>query len=226
MYQTADRELTKIKSNLKREAVKLDNTGFDELHATSVKTITTRLMKRLKKKNYKAFWAVAYVAYADALKEAERKGFDAEGEEIFELWLLDFLEKRLNPVTHYIYEPESERKRLRLSEALNTALHYKDKSIMREEDKRFFNLWYTQTKQYMIDIVDGAETKAWEDVGVEYAKWVTAKDEKVCEECAPRDGKIYKLKDFPPKPHYNCRCRKVPMPKGWKPDKENKQSED
>ena len=97
---------------------------------------------------------------------------------------------------------------------------------MREEDKRFFNLWYTQTKQYMIDIVDGAETKAWEDVGVKYARWVTAKDEKVCPDCKPLDEKIFPLDKFPAKKHYNCRCRKVPMPKGWKPDKENKQSED
>ena len=72
MYQQADKALAKIQSDLKKENLKLDNTGFDEFHALSVKTITTRLMKRLNKKNESAFWGVAFIAYMDALKEANK----------------------------------------------------------------------------------------------------------------------------------------------------------
>lgn len=224
MYREADKALSKIQSDLTKENLKLDNTGFDEFHALSVKTITTRLMKRLKKKNERAYWGIALIAYMDALEEARKKGFDDKAKGLKEKWLLSFLD-RYNKVTGYLYNPEAERKRLRLSEAINTAIHFKDRALLRKEDRTFFNLWFRQTKQYMIDVVDGAETQAWEDVGVEYAQWVTAQDEKVCGQgtndeehyCAPRDGKIYKLSEFPSKPHYNCRCRKVPMPKGWKP---------
>ena len=215
MYQEADNQLTKIHSFLKREALHLDNTGFDELHTVSVKTVTVRLMKKLKKKNKSAFMICALLAYQDAIKVANQKGWEGKGEDLTEAWLLGYLGD-YNYVTGYLYDPEAERKRLRLSEAINTAMNFKDRQLYKKEVKRFFNLWWTQTNQYMIGVVDHAETKAWEDVGVEYAMWVTAKDEKVCEECGELDGKIFPLDQFPEKPHYNCRCRKVPMPKGYK----------
>ena len=215
MYQEADRQLDNIQSFLKREALHLDNTGFDEIRSISTKTITIRLMKRLKKKNKKSFWLCALRAYRDAIEEAHKVGFKGKGDDLQEAWMLGLLDS-YNYVTGYLYNPEAERKRLRLSEAINTAMSFEDRQLFSKEVKRFFNLWWTQTRQYMIDVVDHAETKAWEDIGVEYAMWVTAEDEKVCEECGSLHGKVFKLEDFPEKPHYNCRCRKVPMPKDYK----------
>lgn len=219
MYQEADRQLQAIQNDLKREAVNLDNTSFDELHHVGVTQITKKLMNKLKRKNKKAFWDVILLAYDMAIEEAHKVGYKGKGDDLEEAWMLGILDD-YNYVTGYLYNPEAERKRLRLSEGISTALEYKKRPMYREVVKRFFSLWYTQTVQYMIQFVDKAETQAWLDLGVEYAKWVTAKDEKVCSECAPRDGKIYPLKNFPEKPHYNCRCRKVPMPKGYKPKKD------
>jgi len=216
MYQEADRQLNNIKDFLKREGLHLDNTGFDEIRSISTKTVTTRLMNRLKKKNKKSFWIVCLQAYKDALEEAHKAGFKGKGDDLQEAWMLGLLDS-YNYVTGYLYNPEAERKRLRLSEAINTAMSFNDRQLYSKEVKRFFSLWWTQTKQYMIDVVDKTETKAWEDVGVEYAMWVTAEDEKVCEECGSMHGRVFKLEDFPEKPHYNCRCRKVPMPKDYKP---------
>ena len=216
MYQEADRQLNNIKDFLKREGLHLDNTGFDEIRSISTKTVTTRLMNRLKKKNKKSFWIVCLQAYKDALEEAHKVGFKGKGDDLQEAWMLGLLDS-YNYVTGYLYNPEAERKRLRLSEAINTAMSFNDRQLYSKEVKRFFSLWWTQTKQYMIDVVDKTETKAWEDVGVEYAMWVTAEDEKVCEECGSMHGRVFKLEDFPEKPHYNCRCRKIPMPKDYKP---------
>lgn len=220
MYQEADRQLDIIQSFLKKEALHLDNTGFDEIRSISTKTVTVRLMNRLKKKNKKSFWLVCLRAYEDAIEEARKVGFKGKGDGIQEAWMLGLLDS-YNYVTGYLYTPEAERKRLRLSEAINTAMSYEDRQLFKKEVKRFFSLWWTQTRQYMIDVVDHTETKAWEDVGVEYAMWITAEDEKVCEECGGLHGRVFKLEDFPEKPHYNCRCRKVPMPKGYKPTKTN-----
>ena len=216
MYRAADKELAKIQAYLKREALKLDNTGFDQFHTLTVQTITTRLMKRLKKKNEDSFWIVALIAYEDAVSEARKRGFTGRAGGLASSWL-DNLLKKPNAVTGYLYNPEADRKRLRLSEAISTALFYKDHGLKRKEVQRFFNLWFRQTTQYMIDTVDSAETQAWLDLGVEYAQWKTAGDEKVCPECRDLNNKIFPVDDFPAKPHYNCRCRKVPMPKGWKP---------
>lgn len=216
MYREADRQLDTIQAFLKKEALHLDNTGFDEIRSISTKTVTTRLMNRLKAKNKKAFWLCALLAYCDAIKVANEKGWKGKGEDLTEAWMLGLLDS-YNYVTGYLYSPEADRKRLRLSEAINTAMSFNDRQLYSKEVKRFFNLWWTQTKQYMIYVVDKTETKAWEDLGVEYAMWVTASDEKVCEECGAMDGEIFPLSEFPEKPHYNCRCRKVPMPKGYKP---------
>ena len=220
MYQEADKQLKEIQNDLKREAVKLDNTGIDELHAVGVKTVTSRLMKRLLKRNRKAYWIIAKKAFGEALEVARKHGYTKDCDDLQEAWMLGLLDD-YNYVTGYLYTPEAERKRLRLSEAINTSLSFGDRGLYHKEVKRFFNLWWTQTRQYAIDIVDGAETEAWERIGVKYAMWVTAEDEKVCEECGLRDGEIYKLDEFPPKPHYNCRCRKLPMPKEYKPNKDN-----
>ena len=217
MYQEADRQLAKIQSFLKEEALHLDTMSFDELHSVSTKTVTTKLMKRLKKKNKNSFLLCAIKAYKDAVEIAHKKGWEGKGEDLTEAWLLGYLGD-YNYVTGYLYDPESERKRLRLSEAINTAMSFKDRDLYSKEVKRFFSLWWTQTKQYMIGTVDHAETKAWKDLGVKYAMWVTAEDEKVCEECGSMHGQIFPLDEFPEKPHYNCRCRKVPMPKTWKPN--------
>ena len=214
MYQEADRQLDTIKRFLAKETLHLDNTGFDEIRSISTKTVTTRLMKKLKAKNKKSFWICALLAYRDAIKVANEKGWKGKGEDLTEAWMLGLLDS-YNYVTGYLYTPEAERKRLRLSEAINTAMSFNDRQLYSKEVRRFFNLWWTQTKQYMIDVVDHAETKAWEDLGVEYAMWITAEDEKVCEECGGLHGRVFKLDEFPEKPHYNCRCRKVPMPKGY-----------
>lgn len=223
MYREADRQLDTIQAFLKKEALHLDNTGFDEIHSISTKTVTTRLMNKLKQRNKKSFWVCCLKAYKDAIKVANDKGYKGDGDDLQEAWMLGLLDS-YNYVTGYLYTPEAERKRLRLSEAINTAMQYKDRMLYSKEVKRFFNLWWTQTRQYMIDVVDKSETKAWKDLGVEYAMWVTAHDEKVCAECGALDGSIYKLNEFPEKPHYNCRCRKVPMPKGYKPTKTNSES--
>lgn len=219
MYEQADKELAKIQKALKDELLRLQATSFDEIHTRTVKAVTKTLMNRLKKRNEKAFLLVAKKAYKDAIAVLFREGYDPDEEDfdIVDAWLIGLLDT-YNYVTGYLYNPEAERKRLRLSEAMSTAIVYKDRTLYREQVTKFFSLWFTQTRQYMIDVVDNAETQAWIDNGVEYAKWVTAKDEKVCEECGPRDEQVYPLKTFPPKPHYNCRCRKIPMPKGWKPD--------
>ena len=215
MYQEADRQLNNIKKFLAKEALHLDNTGFDEIRSISTKTVTTRLMKKLKSKNKKSFWLCALLAYQDAIKEANKVGWKGKGDGIQEAWMLGLLDS-YNYVTGYLYNPEAERKRLRLSEAINTAISFDDIKLYKENVKRFFRLWWTQTKEYMIYVVDKTETKAWEDLGVEYAMWATASDEKVCEECGGLHGRVFKLDEFPEKPHYNCRCRKIPMPKDYK----------
>lgn len=53
----------------------------------------------------------------------------------------------------------------------------------------------------------------WQSVGVRRVKWNTARDERVCPICAPRDGIVIGINDlsnFPPI-HQNCRCWLEPI---------------
>jgi SPP1 gp7 family putative phage head morphogenesis protein len=47
------------------------------------------------------------------------------------------------------------------------------------------------------------------DAGIEEVMWVTAGDERVCEECRPLDGQVFRLDQVPPK-HWGCRCILIP----------------
>jgi SPP1 gp7 family putative phage head morphogenesis protein len=79
--------------------------------------------------------------------------------------------------------------------------------------RRAANLWWTQTAQYGITVVDEATIKGYKDMGVKRVKWIAADDERTCPVCGGRDNKIYKISQIPPKPHYGCRCYVVPVNK-------------
>jgi len=47
----------------------------------------------------------------------------------------------------------------------------------------------------------------YREVGVKKIKWLTAHDERTCPECAPLDGRVFKIEDAPGPPrHPGCRC--------------------
>ncbi len=60
-------------------------------------------------------------------------------------------------------------------------------------------------------MVDTARIDTFKKNGIRRVKWQTQEDEKVCEECNERDGKIYPIDNIPTKPHYRCRCWVEPV---------------
>ena len=73
--------------------------------------------------------------------------------------------------------------------------------------------WSKQTGQYAIDVTDEAVKLAYSDAGIEEVMWITARDELVCDECGPLDGKVFPIDRVPPKPHWGCRCKRYPVRK-------------
>lgn len=108
-----------------------------------------------------------------------------------------------NEVTHYAYDAEVPRKRDRLTEAINSTAGVSGKKA---ELKKGLKYWSRMTGWYADIVSDDANITALEDSGVEYVKWNTQGDEKVCKECRERDQQIYPIHNIPPKPHPNCRC--------------------
>jgi SPP1 gp7 family putative phage head morphogenesis protein len=207
MYRYLDKLLAGAKKKLRTEFNRLGSMGFDELNVVNTRKVTQEMFDRLLAENEAMYLASAKKAYKDAAKSAKVAGYSGEEEtEIDATWLETFL-VGYNLVTGYLYGREADRKRLRLNEQILTAREYDSRQMFIDSLRRTANLWWTQTAQYGISVVDDAALTAYKDNGVEKVQWIAADDEKTCKVCGSRDGKIYDINKVPPKPHYGCRCR-------------------
>lgn len=204
MYKYLDSLLEKAKESLRTEFNRVSVMGFDELNVTNTRKTTSEMYDRLLAYNDKMYLKAANKAYKTAHKESET--------ELDEEWLLEALAS-FNLVTGYLYKREAERKRLRLNEQILTAREFSDSQAFNSALRKSANLWWTQTTQYGIDIVDKATLKAYKDRGIKKVRWVTQKDESTCEVCGSRHNKVYKITAVPGKTHYGCRCYVVPFTK-------------
>lgn len=203
-YGYADTAIRDMNRRNLRAFDKLKQLRFDNLSIVQTVSKTYSDSIRLAKKRY---LQIATDAYIEALVLAgidRKKAEDMAEDSITEDWLLDMMEE-YDPVTLYQFLPEAERKKDRLIEAL-IAAHNKGQEV-----DRALRLWTRQIAHYADKSVDKATIDGYEDAGVKKVKWVTAEDEKVCQVCQERDGKIYPINKLPPKPHYHCRCTFAPI---------------
>ena len=212
MYKHLDTLLAKAKKKLRTEFNRLGLLGFDELNVVNTKNITKAMFDRLLSENEKMYRTAADKAYSKAKTTAEEAGYreeektDGVGGE----WLMAVL-LGYNFVTGYVYDREAERKRLRLNEQILTAREYDDRQLFNGSLQRTANLWWTQTLQYGITVVDRATLKGYEDMGVKKVRWKSVIDGRECKVCRERHDKIYKISEVPEKAHYNCRCYLEPV---------------
>ena len=141
------------------------------------------------------FLKLAKKVYRDTATNKKRK--------IDKKWLHDTL-SQYDPVTMYVYLHEVDRKRERFAEAVIAS------SNRAFEVEKALRYWSRMVNQYAVEITDKAVIDAYIDNDVPKVIWVTVDDERRCEDCAKRDGKIYDIDDIPPKPHLNCRCILLP----------------
>lgn len=211
MYRNLDAFLAKAKKKLRTEFNRIGVMGFDELNVVNTKKLTKEMFDRLLSYNETMYLRVAEHAYDKAVKTAEESGYEEEETtEINKEWLIGAL-LGYNLVTGYLYDREAERKRLRLNEQILTAREYDNRQMFNDGLRRTSNLWWTQTMQYGIDIVDKATLQAFKDLGVEKVRWIATVDKKTCKVCKARNNKIYKITEVPEKAHYSCRCYLEPV---------------
>lgn len=172
---------------------KASQMGFDELN---VLEINRTLYDQLRKDNQDVFLELAQERY----QEAEPHG---EGPPDL-AWLLALL-AGYSAVTKVIYDNDVDRKRQYTAEGINSS------TAKVTEFRRGLHYWADLTATYGDIVTDESTLKAYRDAGVKKVRWVTAGDEKVCETCRERNGKIYSINSIPPKPHRRCRCVYEPM---------------
>ena len=168
------------------------------------------MVSRLLKSNKREYLKIAKEATEEASNDINAIGIKATPIPISEKYVDETLGE-YNPVTGYLYYPEADRKRSRLAEALITAVILGLRPDYHKELKKFADLWHTQTLQYAETMVDKTRIKTFKKNGIKRVVWVSEHDNRVCEECKERDGKIYPINAIPTKPHYNCRCWIEPL---------------
>ena len=162
--------------------------GFDEL---SVLEVTRTLYDNLSADNEEIFLELAQERYQEA---------EPHGEEPPDLaWLLALLAS-YSAVSKVVYNNDVDRKRGYTAEGINSS------TAKVTEFRRGLHYWADFTEQFADEVTDEATLKAYRDAGVKKVKWITAGDEKVCETCRERNGKVYSINAIPPKPHKHCRC--------------------
>ena len=170
-------------------------TGFDEINILSavnttyedVINMSVEALKKIAKQTY--FWVCD-------------DDFEAD------LWLSGFLQL-YDPVTHYKWYDEADRKRSRAYEAIMSC---RTAAERKKQIEVALKAWAKQFEQTADDVVVAVVKKAYEDNGIKYVKWVTKKDKRVCSDCHKRNGKIYPITSPDLHPlHYNCRCWWMPI---------------
>lgn len=206
LYKPLDDFLKRLKKKIKEIFAPLYVSGFDELNIIRLSKITQEMYDELDKFNREN--------YLELVKHARSWAEWVLGEKLSDTDMKKFIDQYLkgyDPVTQYVYTKEVDRKRMRLNEAIATAKEFQDMVKLQKAVKKAADLWFTQSSQYGLDLMDFMIMESFlEDDQVEHFRWVTVGDEKVCSECNERDGKIWPSDSFPSKPHYNCRCFKVP----------------
>lgn len=193
-YDGADRAIRAMnRENLKTFGrLKTRVAKFDELHVIrEVRDVYDTILRTAER------WLmeVARDAYMRAMKEAgERKRNPVDRD-----WILDWLEET-DFVALYRFIPEWERKKARLIEALPAA-----QNPAQEIDKAL-RAWTKQIGWFAVAAADRATQQAFEDAKVTEVEWVSERDDRVCDICEGLDGKVFKIEDVPPKPHWGCRC--------------------
>ena len=180
-----NKKATKRFEDAKDEAAQL---GFDELNVVQ---ITRRLYDQLEADNRQVYLELAQERYQEA---------EPHGEEPPDLaWLLALL-AGYSAVTKVIYDNDVDRKRQYTAEGINSS------TAKVTEFRRGLHYWADLTATYSDIVTDESTLKAYRDAGVKKVRWVTVGDERVCETCRERNGKVYSINAIPPKPHRRCRC--------------------
>lgn len=177
---------------------------WDELNIIkAVREVYDKSYVQARKRYYEVAFE-SYLLYLAFCRIEPKKAHRMAEKAITEKWVDDVL-KETDLITLYRFYSEMQRKIYRLAEALEAS---QDRDA---EIKKALRYWSQQVGQYFINVTDYAGVQAFEDAGIEKVMWVTEKDERVCSECRPRDGRIYNLDEVPVKPHWGCRCRLLPV---------------
>ena len=204
IYAACDKAIKAMNRENVEAFGRLKAADFDEVNIIrTVKAVYSKAAKRARKRYYEVGFE-AYLLGMAMCGEEPKKAHRMAEKAITEEWV-DRILTETDFVTMYRFDTETERKAMRLAEALETGIN---RNAEIDKALRFLSMMFGQ---YAINVTDYAVVQAFQDYGVEMAEWITAKDERVCNECHAYDTQVFRIDEVPPKPHWGCRCRLRPV---------------
>lgn len=204
IYESADAAVRRMNRQFLKLFGTLKLAKFDEISLLRAVSAVYDRSVEIAKQNYYEIATDAYIAGLMMCgidgKEAARRCNDRIDRD----WILDMLEE-VDDIMLYRFLEEAERKKQRLAEALSKALN------RNAEVDKALRAWARQIAQFALNTVDRAQVQAFRDAGITRVMWHTENDDRVCNDCAPLDGKVFDIDDVPRKPHPNCRCWLTPV---------------
>ena len=199
-YAPCDVAIKAMDKEIVEDFGRLKMSKWDDINI--IRTVVAVYRKETKKIR-KRYWEVAYEAYilGTILLGIEATEARKMADKSITMEWVDRILDETNPVTLYRFNSEAERKAYRLAEQLEVG---PDRNRLID---RAMKDWSRQFGQYAINFTDYAVYKAFDDAGEEKVQWLTVEDERRCHECKELHGKVFKIDEIPPKPHYGCRCR-------------------
>ena len=204
IYAACDRAIQNLNRDSLKEFGQLKLADWDEIHV--IRTVNTAY-RRLKKKARAQFYEVAFESYLMGLTLCDiprAEAYRMAEKAITGDWV-DRMMSEVDPITGYRFDSETDRKAARLAETLEVS------SQRNAEIDKALRYWSRQCGQFCINYTDWAILKAYRDAGIRKVMWVTQRDERVCEDCAPLNGVVFEIDEVPPKPHIGCRCELWPV---------------
>lgn len=204
VYAACDKAIKAMNRENLEAFGRLKMAKWDEIHIIRV---VMEIYRESAKRARNRYYEIAFEAYLYAMalwEEDPKKAHMMAEKAITDEWVSKVLSET-DPVTLYRFDTEMERKAYRLAEALEVS---ENRNLEIDKALRF---WSQQLGQYAINMTDYAMIQAYDDDAVNKVKWITAHDERVCNECHSYDGQVFELDEVPPKPHWNCRCYLIPV---------------
>ena len=201
IFRHADKSLMVIFNDMSKRFQRFSTTlGFDELNVLDTRKAVNAMYRRIDAVIQREYRKIAQAAY----KEAGGDEDDFDPHEFVTAMLRTY-----DPLSDFVYTREYTRKRDRLFEAVIAT--QTGNQEMRKVLKRNMDVLANQVRQYADNITVQARITAFKSAGVEYVRWVTEKDEKVCSVCNPRHKVVYRIDELPEIPaHWHCRCILIP----------------
>ena len=208
-YTITDEAAAKITLKIHRAFRQNRLALFDEMNTLQVKKHVHKLYQSINSAVKNEIFLVLKPLQNEIYEEALALGFDGDLRDLDEAWIEEFFDE-FDPVTKYVFKNEMVRKEARLFEDLVAVMKTPGTDKMRSY-KTAENLLIRQIKQAAINLEDAVVMAVFKAVGVKKVEWVAEDDHKTCKDCNALDGKVFDIKDAPPKLHIHCRCYFIPV---------------